>query len=224
LELIYESCRAILHGIALLISDDVSLQSKRDSGVAMSQLPLHNGKSCTVRKQCTSSPVSQAVESGTRDAESIEQWMRSCFSRNLSAHSGLRLRLVKSSSLVPSSLRRWARKRPSSWLGMGKCALLALDFTEPIFRVAESTLWRTRISFFAKSMSAIRSPSVSPIRKPKTAATAKIVLNGSGATVITRHVSSSLKETLLRFHPHAAESAQRTRNLHMHSANPAPSA
>jgi hypothetical protein len=76
LKLIYESCRAILHGIALLISNYVSVQSKSDSRVAMSQLPLHNGRSCTVRKQCTSRPVSQAVESGTRDAESIEQRMK----------------------------------------------------------------------------------------------------------------------------------------------------
>ena len=60
-------------------------------------------------------------------------------------------------------------------------ALLALDFTEPIFRVAESTLCRTRMILFVKSMSATRSPSVSPIRKPSTAVTARIRLNVSGA-------------------------------------------
>ncbi len=57
LNLVYESCRAILYGIALLISNDMAVDSQRDSRVAVAQLSLHDGRSCTVRKQRTSSTV-----------------------------------------------------------------------------------------------------------------------------------------------------------------------
>jgi len=58
----------MLNGIALVITDDMTIDSQGNSRVAVSQLPLHDGWSCAVCEQSTRCTMPQRMESAALDS------------------------------------------------------------------------------------------------------------------------------------------------------------
>ena len=52
----------MLNSNALVVTDNVTVDSQRDSRVAVSQLLLHHSRGCTVCKQGTGRPVTQRMK------------------------------------------------------------------------------------------------------------------------------------------------------------------
>src|SRR5215469_4787874 len=61
IDLVHEPGRAILHGVAVLISDDLPIDPQGNSWVAVPQLPLYDSHGCAVCEQSAGSAVTEAV-------------------------------------------------------------------------------------------------------------------------------------------------------------------
>ncbi len=57
------------------ITNDVTVDSQRDSCIRVPQLPLHDSRSCTICEQGTGRTVPQGIETAAWDAQLFEQGM-----------------------------------------------------------------------------------------------------------------------------------------------------
>lgn len=66
----------MLNSQALLITNDMGVDSQRDPRVGVRQLPLHDGRSRSVCQQGTGRTMPHRMESTTRDAQRIQKGMQ----------------------------------------------------------------------------------------------------------------------------------------------------
>jgi hypothetical protein len=79
LDLVHQSFGTILNNVSLLITDDMTVNSQRDSGVGVSQLPLHHGRTRSGCEQGTGRTVPHRMEPSAGNLQSIEYRMQLLF-------------------------------------------------------------------------------------------------------------------------------------------------
>jgi len=73
--LIHQPCRAMLHDCALLVTDDMAVNSQRDPRVRAPQLPLYDSRSCAGREQGTGRTVTHGMKPAAGNRERLQQRM-----------------------------------------------------------------------------------------------------------------------------------------------------
>jgi hypothetical protein len=74
-------CGAILHSVTLLIANNVSVYSQRNSRITVPQLPLHHSRGCAVCEQGTGRTVPHRMKPAAWNTQLHQQRMKLFFAQ-----------------------------------------------------------------------------------------------------------------------------------------------